>query len=158
MTYVPEKKKHIIILVVICFALIVFGSIVAVKVFSLPAVVWQSAFFITSIILCELSVKYFIPVYTYVIDDKSFVITKTLGKKVTTVCNIDTYRVVSVLTEPDYKNSHKQEVSNIYNYSCNPFNKSNYVLVFEYSNSREAVIFEPNEAMVGFIRDLIKNQ
>lgn len=158
MTYVPEKKKHIIVFVIICFAFIVFSSVMAVKVFSLPSVIWQSAFFIMSIIVCELAVKYFIPVYTYIIDGESFIITKTLGNKVTTVCNIDTYRISCVVTKSDYKNSHKKDVASIYNYSCNPFNKSSYVLIFEYSNSHEAVIFEPNEAMVDFIRDRIKNQ
>ncbi|MBE6649871.1 MAG: hypothetical protein E7613_01025 [Ruminococcaceae bacterium] len=143
---------------IICFIFVFIASFTAVKLFSLPSVIWQGVFFVLAIITCELSVKYFIPVYTYIIDSESFIITKTLGKKVTTVCNVDLYRITDVVTNIDFENGFKSRVSSIYNYSCNPGTKGRYALIFEYSNCKEAVLFEPNEEMYSFILGLIKNQ
>ena len=103
-------------------------------------------------------IKFFLPVYTYIFDSESFKITKTLGKKTVTVCHIDNEKITSLMKREEYKKEEDRQVSALYNYSGNLKASSSYVLIFEYSSTAEAVIFEPSEEMAKAILDVIKSR
>lgn len=158
MIYIPNKRAKINFLIVFLLIIIFVASVYLTEQFSLPDAIWQGVFFVEAIILCELLTKFFLPVYTYSIDDSSFIITKTLGNSVRTVCNIDIPRIVAVLTKEEYKKQEEYNPRSVYNYNGNFVPNSCYVLMFEYSNCFEAVVFEADEKMANIIRDAIKNQ
>lgn len=158
MIFTP-KKRTLLNVTISLSALLIFAVFVVIsKLFNLPDVVWQGAFFVLAIIMCELLTKYFLPIYTYLVDEKSFIIRKTLGKKDVTVCNVDLPRVVALYTKEEYKKQEEYHPVNVYNYNGNIVPASCYVLIFEYSDCTEAVIFESNTEMAELIRASIKSR
>lgn len=155
---VPNKRKGINALIIITLIALFFVSLLVSKHFSLPNVIWQGVFFVGAIVICQLSVKYFLPVYTYSFDDGSFIITKTMGKKITTVCNIDTPRIVALYDKDEYKKQEQYVPRGVYNYCGNIIPNSCCVLIFEYSDCCEAVVFEPKPEMAKAIRALTENR
>ena len=118
MTYSPEKNIKINSFIVLLI-LAVFGGVLAVcKLFDLPGIIWQSTFFVLAVITCEFMTKYFLPIYTYSYDSNSFIITKTMGKKTVTVCNIDTDRIVALYTKEEYKKQERYLPKSIYRNPC----------------------------------------
>ncbi len=154
MIYSPKKRLifNFSISFILLFTVIVFDIIT--KVFTLPRVIWHSAFFLAAVVLCQLAAKYFLPVYTYCFDSSFFEIVKSTGQKSITVCKIDVSKIVSIILYSEYRKQETDTVRRIYNYNANVKPISCYVLIFAYSDCREAVIFEPSEE---FIRALTKN-
>lgn len=158
MTCTPIKKVRTNTIIVLTMFLVFASAFALVKFFFLPEVIWQGVFFVLAVILCELAVKYFLPIYTYSVDDTSFVINKNLGKRNTTVCNIDLDRIVALYTRDEYKKQEQYLPRSIYNYNGNVVTDSCRVLIFRYSDCTEAVVFEPNDKMSALILDLIRNR
>lgn len=158
MTYSPTKNIKFNLILVFLMITIVAVSVAVCVAFSLQQIIWQSIFFLVALVLCELLVKYILPVYTYVLDEESFIITKTLNKKVITVCNIDTVRIVALYTRDEFKKQERYKPKSIYNYNGNLVTNSCYVLVFEYSDCSEAVAFEPSKAMADSILALTESR
>lgn len=158
MIYTPKKRTSVNVLICLAFLLAFVICVYVTKKFSLPDSIWQGVFFVEAIILCELLTKFFLPIYTYSIDDSSFIITKTLGKSVRTVCNIDLPRIVAVLPKGEYKKQEEYNPRSVYNYNGNIASHSCYVLIFEYSDCAEAVFFEPDDGLVNAIRAWIKSR
>lgn len=158
MNHSPQKNKlPIAVVLSVCIAAVVL-SIAVCKVFDLQDAIWQGVFFISAYVICDFSVKRFIPKYVYSIDNSSFVITKTIGKKTSTVCNIDTGNIDTVIELSEYKKQEEHKVKNMYRYSTNLFGSSYYVLVFNYNGYKEGVIFEPNSSMIEFILSVKENR
>lgn len=158
MTCTPIKKVRdntlIALTMFVIFAVVFF----LVRYFSLPAVIWQGVFFVLAIILCELLTKYFLPIFTYVFDGDSFIINKSLGNKNVTVCNIDSVKIVALLTRDEFKSQDIYSPKSIYNYNGNVIARDSRVLIFQYSDCTEAVVFEPDGKMTMAILDLIRNR
>jgi|GEM_PF-1707661 len=155
MTHTPIKncfKNFLIVTALIVFFIIVF-YLCHVGLFS--PIVWQSAFFFVALTVCELLIKFFLPEYTYILDDECFKITKTLGKKITTVCDIDLSKIVALYSREEYKKQEEYKPRNCYNYNGNVFESSCYVLVFKYSDCCECVFFEPDKKMVEEINRIL---
>lgn len=158
MTFSPIKKVKVNTLISLTMLVILAVIYTIVKLYLLPDVIWQGVFFVLAIILCELMVKYFLPIYTYSFDNDRFLINKTLGRKTVTVCDIDTDKIVALYSRDEYKKQELYAPKSVYNYNGNVVPTSCRVLIFKYSDCTEAVVFEPSIEMQNFIHARIESR
>lgn len=157
MTYTPKKdnlKSTAIFLLglLLLLTLFLFSSLGII-----PDVICHFAFMIEAIFYTFILNKFVLPIYTYTINKEEFTIVKTMGQKSVMVCNIEVSRISDLLMHEDYKKEEDTEIKSVYNYCANFSASSRYCLIFEYSNFKEAVIFEPNREMVDVINSYIMN-
>ncbi len=158
MIYSPKKNTTYNFLFSLIMLAVFLAAIFVTDLFKLAPIVWQGVFFAEAIVFTQLATKYFLPVYTYSFDANSFIITKTMGKRSTVVCNIDTPRISGLYTSSEFKKQKEHNPKSVYNYNANMVSCSSYTLVFEYSSCSEAVVFEPSAEMAEAILAQIENQ
>lgn len=155
MYFTPKKNNKIITLIFILAMLLLFAVLILCRFGFLKAVVFHFTFYFEAIFFSYLLLKFVLPVYQYALIDSRFIITKTLGKKTVTHCDIDFNRIEKIITKKEYKKENAT-IKSVYNYNAN-FLASSYCLIFNYSDSREAILFEPDEKMVREIEKIISD-
>ena len=157
MNYSPKKdnlKTNIIFF---------FGILLLLTLFFLSRlgvileVVCHFVFMAEAVFYTFLLNKFVLPIYTYSLNNKEFTIVKTMGNKKILECSIELSKICDILPYKEYKNKEDTEIKSVYNYCANFSASSRYCLIFEYSNCKEAVLFEPNSKMVTIIKDYVKS-
>ena len=153
----PKKNTllnlSVVIFLVLLLAFVFYFSYIDI----LPQIIWQFTFFLSALLLIELLVKFFLPEYSYILDKDVFKITKTMGKKITTVAAIDLDKIDCLLTSDEYKKQDTSKIKSVFNYNANIFSASCSVLVFSYNNSSEAIYFEPSSDFAFFLKEALRS-
>lgn len=118
-------------------------------------VICHTVFLVEAIYFSFILSKFVLPVYTYTINSDCFTIIKTLGKKDSLECNIELSKIVNIVTYKEYKKQEKTEIKSVYNYCANISASSCHCLIFEYSDCRECVMFEPDTSMVEALKKCV---
>lgn len=155
MFYTPKKNnlKYTLTFISGMFLLIVLFLLSHLDIVS--ELLCQITFFIEAIFYTFLLSKFYLPTYTYILEDERFKIIKAIGNKAITVCDIDYSKITDVISKAEYKKQENSKIKSVYNYSSNIFSSSCYCLVFKYSERFEAVFFEPNDLMVDEIKRIV---
>ncbi len=164
MEYIPPKgtkgkRLSVVLLVIACVGLIGAALLdIQYRVF------YQLIAFIVYIFSFELLNRYYLTSFRYVIDDKNFIITKRMGKRVQTVCNLSLSTLIDIEKTPQTKEE-KEAFRNRfrrspirYNYCQSLQPKTSYRIFFEFNGKVAEIAFEPNEAMVLCIREKIRSK
>ena len=162
MEHIPPKGKKgkrlsVVLLVIACVGLIgaavldvsyrLFYQLIAVGVY---------------IFSFELLNRYHISSYCYTVDEENFIITKRMGKRVQTVCNLSLSTLITIektpkTTEEKAEFLLKCPKANIrYNYCQSLQPKNSYRIFFEFNERVASIAFEPNEAMVLYLKSRIR--
>lgn len=158
MEHIPPKGKKgkrlsIVFLVISCLGLIgasvldigyrLFYQLIAVGVY---------------IFSFELLNRYYLSSFRYVVDDKNFIITKRMGKRTQTVCSLSLSTLLAIEKTPKTKEEkeefrlHSPKASIRYNYCQSMQPKISYRIFFEFNDKIASVEFEPDEAMVLYLK------
>ncbi len=102
----------------------------------------------------EVFYRYELTVFTYYLDEKHLVITKTVGKKSTCVCDVELCDAVACLKKPTRKEKRRleQEYGKLvsrYNRAQTRSPKAAYSVFFLQNGKLSELILEPSEEMVG---------
>ena len=164
MEHIPPKGKKgkrlsIVLLVIACVGLIgaalldiqyrVFYQLIAIAVY---------------IFSFELLNRYYLTSFCYAVDDENFMITKRLGKRVQTVCNLSLETLLAIEKSPqtkEEKESFRKRFGRSpirYNYCQSLQPKTSYRIFFEFNGRTAEIAFEPNEEMVLCLREKIRSK
>ncbi len=157
MIYIPRKNNKPITVIFLLGILLLFVIFIICQYGIIVQVYFHFTFFIEAIFYCFLLTKYILPIYEYKLLDDRFVITKTVGSKTVTVCDIDFCKIEKIVTKKEYKKENA-DLKSVYNYNANFPAFSSYCLIFSYSNCREALLFEPDKTMVNEIEKIISER
>ena len=157
MEYTPPKEKKgkrlsAVFLVIACVGLI-GASVLDIRY----RVFYQLIAFIVYLFSFELLTS-----FCYTVNEKDFIITKRMGKRTQTVCNLALSTLLGIEKTPKTKEEKERFCSRFgkallrYNY-CQALNpKNSYTVVFEFNGKNAAIMFEPNEAMVLCIQNKMR--
>lgn len=161
MEHIPSKgtkgkRLSVVLLVISCVGLIGAALLdIQYRVF------YQLIAVIVYIFSFELLNRYYLTSFCYVVDDKNFIITKRMGKRVQTVCNLSLTTLIDIEKAPQTKEE-KQAfrkrfglVPIRYNYCQSLQPKISYRIFFEFNGRTAEIAFEPSEEMVFCIREKI---
>ena len=154
MEHIPPKGKKgkrlsIVFLVIACVGLIgaavldisyrLFYQLIAIGVY---------------IFSFELLNRYYLSSFRYTVDEENFIITKRMGKRVQTVCNLSLSTLIAIEKTPKTKDEkeefrlHCPKASIRYNYCQSLQPKISYRVFFDFNGRIASIEFEPDEAMV----------
>ncbi|MBQ8496756.1 MAG: hypothetical protein IJ489_04780 [Clostridia bacterium] len=163
MEHIPQKNKKgkhlsIVFLVIACVGLVgasvldiryrLFYQLTALLVYAFSFEILNRYYFTTYI-------------YTVTLDDRDFIITKRTGKRSQMVCNLALSTMLAIERKPKNKQerialTQRFGKSGIhYNYCQSLAPKSPYVILFEFNGRVAEIVFEPNEAMVCHLREIL---
>ncbi len=104
-----------------------------------------------------LVVRYPLTEFEYAVDETGFAVTKIIGNRRQTVCNLALDTAIALYDKQTYKNLPREEKAIIkYSLNQNMVAKS-YVFVCIFNGKRTMVEFEPNEEFVSIVRKAIDN-
>ncbi len=99
----------------------------------------------------EVLYRYELITYTYLADDRDFVILRRVGKKTRTVCGLSMADAVSLVKTPKKKRGLPKGAVR-YNFTASMRAKAPYSILFEDGDRLFEIVFEPNEEMCAFLR------
>lgn len=163
MEHIPQKNKKgkylsIVFLVIACVGLVgtsvldirfrFFYQLTALLIYAFSFEILNRYYFTTYI-------------YTITIDNRDFMITKRTGKRSQTVCNLALSTMLGIERKPKTKQDRllltqrfgKSRIH--YNYCQSLSPKSPYIILFDFNGKVAEVVFEPNEAMVCYLNELL---
>jgi len=151
------------------FLLTALSFFVSIVIFSLSRtnllthIFWQGLGALFFVITFFYIYKFHMCDYTYTLKDESFVIVRTVGKRSTKVCHLDSDMLVFICPRSEWKKNKKnRRIAGVYNYNASISPVDGYVLFFKLYEKESAVKFEPSKEMVEgiekIIRDLRENQ
>ena len=158
MEYIPPKGKKgkrlsLVLLVIACVGLIGAAVLdVRYRVF------YQLIAILIYIFSFELLNRYYLSTFRYVVDDKNFIITKRMGKRIQTVCSLSLSTLLAIEKTPKTKEEKEEfriqapKASIRYNYCQSIQPKISYRIFFEFNGKIASVEFEPDEAMVLYLK------
>lgn len=162
MEYIPPKGKKgkrlsIVLLVIACLGLIGSALLdIRYRVF------YQLIALIVYLFSFELLNRYYLTSFCYAVDGKNFIITKRMGKRVQTVCNLSLSTLLDIEKAPrtkEEKEAFRRRFGRSpirYNYCQSLQPKTAYCIFFEFNGKTAEIAFEPNEAMVFYVREKIR--
>lgn len=110
----------------------------------------------------ELLNRYHLSTYCYAVDEENFVITKRMGKRTQTVCSLALSTLLDIEKTPKTKEEKEAfraltpKASYRYNYCQSLRPNVSYTVFFEFNGKVASVSFEPNEAMVLYLKNKIR--
>ena len=155
MVYIPIKNSKKTVIIFFAGIILLFTLFFLSYLNIIDDVVCQLVFLAEAVFYTFLLNKFVLPVYTYTLNSDNFTIVKTTGNKSVLECNIELNKVVEIVEFKKYKKQEKAEIKSVYNYCANIFAYSCYCLIFEYSNCRECVKFEPSDEMIDKMKILM---
>ena len=164
MEYTPPKEKKgkrlsVVFLVIACVGLI-GASVLDIRY----RVFYQLIAFLVYLFSFELLNRYYLTSFYYTVNEKDFIITKRMGKRTQTVCNLALSTLLGIEKTPKTKEEKEMFSSRFgkallrYNYCQALQPKSSYTIVFEFNGKNAAIAFEPNEAMVLCIQNKLRSK
>ena len=154
MEYIPPKGKKgkrlsVVFLVIACAGLI-GASVLDIRY----RVFYQLVAFIVYLFSFELLNRYYLTSFCYAVNEKDFIITKRMGKRKQTVCNLALSTLLGIEKTPKTKDEkeefrlHCPKASIRYNYCQSLQPKISYRVFFDFNGRIASIEFEPDEAMV----------
>ncbi len=161
MEHIPQKNKNgkrlsLVFLIAACVGL-VGASVLDVQY----RVFYQLIALSVAAISFEIVNRYYFSTYIYTVNEKDFIITKRTGKKSQTVCNLSLSTMLAIEKKPQNKKARAEftkrfgKINIHYNYCQSLFPAQSYVILFEFNGKTAAIAFEPNEAMVCRLNEIL---
>ena len=161
MEHIPPKGKKgkrlsIVFLIISCVSLI--GAAVLDVSYRLFYQLIAIGIYIFSF---ELLNRYHLSTYCYTVDEENFIITKRMGKRIQTVCSLSLSTLLAIEKTPKTKEEKEAfrtgtpKASYRYNYCQSLRPDVSYTVFFEFNGKIASVSFEPNEAMVLYLKNKI---
>jgi len=162
MEYIPPKGKKgkrlsVVLLVIACVGLIASALLdIRYRVF------YQLIAFVIYLFSFELLNRYHLTTFCYAVDEENFIITKRMGKRMQTVCNLSLSTLIGIEKAPktpEEKEAYRARFGRAplrYNYCQSLQPKTAYLVLFEFNGKTAEIAFEPNEAMVLCLRNRIR--
>ncbi|MCL2774167.1 MAG: hypothetical protein FWD71_12555 [Oscillospiraceae bacterium] len=156
--YIPKKEiKNASIFSGICFfaAAALLISSVFISNFR---IVYELSAVIFATIGVQVTARFILSGYVYILDQTNFIILKITGKKSVQMCNISLENSVAVSQRHQKFSEVKVKFGKIpvrKNFCQNMFSAASYVYVFEFDEKKSAVIFEADENFIKEMRTRI---
>lgn len=153
MKYTPRKNKKGRIVSLVCMLLGGIGLVFSVTSDIRYALLVQTVSLFLFVLSFEFFYRYEMTVFTYIFDERNFVVIKTVGKRKTSVCNLSMSTALC-LTETPKKQTRKaleKEYGKItirYNHAQVMRPKHPYSILFSFNDTVAEIVFEPSDEMV----------
>ena len=159
--YTPKKNKKgsvISLLFMILGGMGLAFSVTAELRYSLFVQLISLFLFILSF---EFFYRYEMTTYSYVFDEKDFIVIKSVGKKQTYVCNLSMSTALAIVPTPK-KNKERVALEKQYGkigirYNLTQVMRPNspYSILFFFNDKTAEIVFEPNDKMVNALKGRI---
>ena len=162
MEHIPQKNQKGKKLSV-CFLILACIGLIGTSVLDIGyRWFYQLVSVLAYIVSFELLNRYYFSTYTYRVTEKDFMIVRTTGKRARTLCNLALSTMIAIEKKPGTKEEKEAitkrygKVNMHYNY-CQTFApKTAYVILFEFNGKIAQIAFEPNEAMVYHLNEILR--
>lgn len=154
MNYTPKKnnkgKKLSIIFLTISLVGLFASSLLTLQY----RLFYQLVSLLFTAVSFELLNRYYLTTYMYELTDEDFIIRKSTGQKVRTVCNLSLKTLLGIEKQAKTKQERaalaerygKERI--LYHYTQSLAPKNAYSLFFEFNGKTAEIVFEPNDEMV----------
>ncbi len=159
--YTPKKNKKGRIVSLICMLLGGMGLVFSVTADMSYSLLVQMLSLFLFVISFEFFYRYEMTTFTYILDEKNFVVIKEVGKKKTCVCNLAMSTALAVLETPKKsaeRKSMEAEYGRIgirYNHAQVMRPKHPYSVLFSFNDKIAEIVFEPSDMMVMMLKSRI---
>ncbi len=161
MEYIPPKGKKgkrvsIILVAIACLGLI--GASVLDIRYRLFYQLLAVGLYIFSF---ELLNRYHLSTFRYMVTQEDFVITKTTGKRVQTVCCLSLSTMIGIERTPKTKEEKRAFIDIYgkppirYNYCQSLMPKTSYAILFDFNGRSAQIVFEGSEKMAQYLKEYI---
>jgi len=152
--YIPKKEiRSAAVFSGICF--FAAAALLISSVFiSHYKIIYELSAIIFATIGVQITARFILSGYVYILENTNFIIVKIAGKKSDTMCNISLDDSVSISGKHQKFSDIKSKFGKIAvrkNFCQNMFAADSYICVFEYGRDRGAVVFEADE---NFIKEM----
>lgn len=164
MQHIPPKNKKGKKLSV-CFLIFSCIGLVGASVLDVEyRVFYQLIAVMAYVFSFELLNRYYFSTYSYHIEEKDFIIRSTTGKRTKTLCNLSLSTLLAIEKKPKTKAQREDMTKRYgksmihYNYCQSFMPTTPYVILFEFNGKVAKIAFEPNEAMVCYLNELLRTK
>ena len=162
MKYTPKKNKKGRIVSLFCMLFGGMGLVFSVTADIRYALLVQMVSLFLFVISFEFFYRYEMTTFTYIVDEKNFVIIKTVGKKQTCVCNLALCTALAIQQTPKKAKERKAieeaygRIGIRYNHAQTMRPKHPYSILFSFNDKIAEIIFEPSDQMADMLMDQIE--
>lgn len=161
MKYTPKKNKKGGVVSLVCMLLGGLGLVFSVTSDMRYSLLVQMVSLFLFVISFEFFYRYEMTVFTYILDEKDFVIIKEIGRKKTCVCNLAMSTALAITKTPKKKKERRAleemhgKIGIRYNLAQVMRPKRPYSILFSFNGKVAEVVFEPSDMMVDALKDRI---
>lgn len=159
MKYTPLKNRKANMTVLVALLLVFSVFLLLNAMLDSYRFLCQVGALITVTVFIQITARYELPIYSYIIDKNNFAVVREQGKKVSQLCNVDLTTGIAIMKKDEYKalpGERKRKITKCYNFCQNIFADS-YYYIFEFNGWQGLIIAELSEAMAAEIKRIIDN-
>ena len=142
--YQPPNNNRV--LIPICAVLFAAGAaaILLTRIFAYYIWIFQLGGLLLYVAIIQLTTRYIISSFIYVIDDSCLYFYRTSAGKNRELMCVYLDDIFDLVSEPSYKEIEKKygKIDARYNYCCNIMPKKQYALLFREKNKKTLILFE----------------
>lgn len=116
--------------------------------------IYQVSYTLLALAAIQLTARYVLSSYTFVLDDVNFIIIKVSGKRATQICNINLRESIEIIEVPkkkpfaDVEKKHGK-IAVRRNFSQNMMAEKEYACIFGYNGKTSAIVFDADIYFIG---------
>lgn len=162
MKYIPPKKKNVRWVSLVCMLLGGMGLVFSVTANFRYSLLIQMVSLFLFVISFEFFYRYEMTTFAYIVDEKNFVVIKSVGKKQTCVCNLALSTAIAIRKTPKKKKERREAqtlygtVGIRYNHAQTLCPRQPYSIYFSFNDKIAEIVFEPSAQMAEAIADKIR--